>query len=131
MSIRVERHPDQDVTVFVVEGESSLAEQIGVLRDFYEHQPAHDVIWDFTALAGERLSADDLQEIIAFVANYRTERLHGRTALVSAQDLDYGLSRMSETLAELKNLPWEIRAFRGREAAVAWLADEARRVPDA
>ena len=82
-------------------------------------------------LAGERLSADDLQEIIAFVANYRTERLHGRTALVSAQDLDYGLSRMSETLAELKNLPWEIRHFRGREAAGAWQADEARRVPDA
>ena len=43
--------------------------------------------------------------------------------LVASGDLEYGLSRFSQTLAEIKNYPLQIEVFRSFEAAIQWLEE--------
>jgi hypothetical protein len=37
--------------------------------------------------------------------------------------VDFGLSRMSEMLAEGEKVPWSIRAFRSMAQAMQWIDD--------
>lgn len=111
----------RNLTLFTVEGDLTFDEQMAVLRDFYEGTPTANVIWDFRAMEGTRISAAQLREIIAFIKRHEGKRPRGKTALVSATDLDFGLSRMGQAYAEGDRLPWEMRAFRSMEEAIHWI----------
>ena len=58
---------------------------------------------------------------IDFVKSRGLKRGAGKTALVAETQLDFGLGRMSRSLAESENVPWEIRAFRSMAEAEAWI----------
>lgn len=124
MSITVHHHPERDLTIFEVEGQTSLTEQIESLRGFYDHAPTHLAIWDFSQMSGARLSPEELKQIIAFIRSHGGKRAFGRTALVAENDLDFGLSRMSSMLAEAGQVQWQIEAFRSRQDALLWLGLE-------
>ena len=52
-------------------------------------------------------------------ANKRT--LSGKTAIITADDRGYGMSRMLETLYRLEQMPFEIQVFNNLEEAVEWM----------
>ena len=111
----------RNLTVFSVKGELTFAEQMATLRQFYDETPTRNVIWDFRQLAGHRISSDELREIISFIKWHGQNRPAGKTALVSATDLDFGLSRMSQAYAEQERVPWPIESFRTMEDALRWI----------
>jgi len=111
----------RDLTVFIAEGELTFEEQIAVLRDFYGGTTTANVIWDFRLLGGTRISSEELEKIIAFSKSHESRRPKGKTALVAATNLDFGLSRMSQAYADNKKMLWEIRAFRSMDEAVKWI----------
>jgi len=121
MPITTERFPSRDLTVFTPVGSSGLDEQIAVLKDFYEATPTRNVLWDFRNIRGKRLSSGDLRLIIEHLGRYRDRRPPGKTALVSSTELDFGLSRMSGSLADSEELPWKIQAFSSFAEAESWL----------
>jgi hypothetical protein len=47
-------------------------------------------------------------------------------AFVATKDLEFGLTRMWEMIAENTGLQWETMAFRNREKAEIWLKDRIR-----
>jgi len=65
--------------------------------------------------------SEELREIVAFIKHHENKRSGGKTALVSETNLDYGLSRMSNSYAEIADLPWEIQAFRSMDEAIKWI----------
>lgn len=111
----------RDLAVFYVKGELSFEEQMATLRRFYDGTPTRNVIWDFRQMTGHRISSDELREIVSFIKWHGQNRLAGKTALVSATDLDYGLARMSQAYAEQENVPWQIMGFRTMEDALRWI----------
>ena len=111
----------RDLTIFTVKGELTFAGQMDAINAFYSGVPTANVLWDFRLMEGNRVSSEELAELFAFIEDNQWKRPKGKTALVAASDLDYGLSRVSETFALIKNLPWEIRAFRSFYMALDWI----------
>lgn len=122
MAIRVVHQPEFDLTIFLVE-EASVDERIAALRWFYDEGTTRNALWDMTALEGSRPTADEIRTIVGILSDHAHKRPDGRTALVGKSDLDFGLSRMGSILSELRELPWEIQAFRTQEEALAWITD--------
>ena len=110
-----------DLTMFIVEGTLTFEMQIKALQKFYTDKPSANMLWDFRKITGTRISSEEVQKLIAFMKGYKDKRPHGKTALVSTKDLDFGLSRMSATYAKIENIPWEIQAFHSLEEALDWL----------
>ena len=48
-------------------------------------------------------------------------------AVVAMKDLEFGLSRMWETMVELSGIEWETKIFREREKAEIWIKDKIRK----
>ena len=123
MGIDISDDPGRNLTVFAATGELTYEAQIDVLRKFYTGRPTPNVIWDLRALTGMRLSTEEIAKIIAYIKKYQSVRPKGKTALVTSTDVDFGLSRMSEMLAEGEKVPWSIRAFRSMAQAMQWIDD--------
>lgn len=121
MTISLHHDDTKDLTIFTAVGELTFDKQIAVLRDFYDGTPTANVLWDMRKIEGNRISAEELQKIITFIKRHSDKRPHGKTALVSAKDIDFGLSMMSHAYAENENLPWKIIPFRSMDKAIKWI----------
>ncbi|WP_205743372.1 hypothetical protein [Geobacter sp. FeAm09] len=109
------------MTVFTAKGELTFDGQMAALRDFYNGTPTADVIWDLRMTSGNRISVVELRKIVVFIKQYADRRPPGRTALVSADNLDFGWGRVVEMYAEIENLPWHIRTFSSMSEATRWI----------
>jgi hypothetical protein len=109
------------LTIFTAEGDLTFDEQMGALRDFYQGTPTANVIWDLRMTRGNSISVVELRKIIAFIKQYAEKRPRGRTALVSANNLDFDWGRVVEMYAEIENLPWHIRTFPLMDDATGWV----------
>ena len=121
MPIKMESDHKRNLTTFSASGELTYAEQIAALQEFYGTKPTVNVLWDFRAITGNRISSRELGHIIAFVKENEKKRPAGKTALVASTDAHFGLARMSEIMAEGEGLPWAMRAFRSIERAFDWI----------
>ncbi len=121
MTITITIDEKRDLTLFTAEGELTFREQMTALRKFYRGNPSANVIWDFRKIAGNRISSQELQKIISFIKQHESKRPLGRTALIAATDLDFGLSRMGQTYADVEDLSWEMEAFRSLAPALRWI----------
>jgi hypothetical protein len=117
------------LTIFTVKGELTFDVQMNALKAFYSGEPTANVLWDFRLMEGNRLSSDELGKIFAFIRANQAKRPNGKTALVAATDLDYGLSRVSETLSHVQHLPWDMRAFRSMDDALKWIDSDSQVPP--
>ncbi|BBO76964.1 hypothetical protein DSCW_43810 [Desulfosarcina widdelii] len=109
------------LTIFTVEGELTFEEQMNALKAFYSGDPTANVLWDFRLMKGNRVSSQELEELFNFIKANRAKRLQGKTALVATSDLDFGLSRVSEAYSQIRQLPWEMKAFRTMDEALEWI----------
>lgn len=124
MTISTSHDPSRDLTIFTAAGELTYAEQMTVLQAFYGGAPTANTIWDFRAINGNRISSEEVGNIISFVKQNADRRKKGKTALVAGTDLDFGLSRIGEIYADIEKLPWRIQAFRSMDAALKWLDEK-------
>jgi hypothetical protein len=75
------------------------------------------MLWD---LSRARVpSSFDVRSVTSFIHRNRP-KIPGRTAIVAAQDVAYGISRAAQV--HLEDVPVDLQVFRKREDAVEWLA---------
>jgi len=65
------------------------------------------------------ISTSAVRRLVSFSKKTETQLLGSRVAIVADQPVLYGFSRMYELL---RDPPYELRVFRGRGEAEAWLA---------
>jgi hypothetical protein len=121
MTISSSYDDKRHLTVFTVKGELTFDEQIATLKDFYGGAPTANVLWDFRAIEGIRVSSEELHEIILFIKRHQSKRPQGKTVLLSIKDIDFGLSRVSEAYANYEKLPWKMKAFKSMDEALKWI----------
>lgn len=110
-----------DLTTFTLSGEIKVNDPIDALGEYYKDNPTRKAIWDFREVSGNRVSSEELRQMIMFAKQHEGLRKDGKTALVAGTDLDFGLARMADSLAAVEDFSVKIRTFRSMEEAAAWL----------
>ena len=124
MSITTSVDNDKQLTTHTVIGEVSFEEEMTTLKKFWEGQTTRNVMWDFRKASLARVSSGKTEAIMDYIKHHSGKYSGGKTALVASGDLEYGLSRFSQTLAEMKSYPLQLEVFRSFEAAIQWLGEE-------
>lgn len=123
MTIRTTRI-EPNLTVFTIVGDTSFEEIMATLRSLYAASPTRDVMWDLRAGTISTLSYEQLNDIVDFVARVAEERAGGKTALVTWQQVDYGIARSIDGRGERRALPFNTRTFRSYDNALHWLSTD-------
>jgi hypothetical protein len=116
--------PGTGISTLTAVGRVTANEVIAALDEFYAGSPTLLALCDLSQADLLLFSTEQVARIVAFTIARAQARLGGRTAIVSVGDLEYGMARMYEVLAELGKHAVVIRAFRAREDASQWLREE-------
>lgn len=111
---------ETQLTTFEAEGELAFTEIRQVITDYYRGDVTPLVLWDLRKASLNSLSSQDVQGLANFLEQHGAIRQGGLTALVAADDADYGMLRMGEAYAD--GVPFSTRIFRSIEKARQWLA---------
>ena len=121
--VLVEYDAERDLMIHTIIGSvtfEQMREQISVL--YRAEHVALNVMWDFTQGSLEAIGTPDLLSIVPLVKSFGGVRAGGKSAIIVSGDLEFGLARMLEALAEGNQLEHTISVFRTREEADIWLA---------
>ena len=110
-----------DLTVVTVVGEVDAGQVLSQIITFLTGEPTQLVLWDIRAGSLAGISRDELRMIVDTGAPYAVRRRGGRTAVVCSKEVDYGISRMFQSFANLGHIPFEIEIFRNIRVAREWL----------
>lgn len=115
---------ENDLTVVTVVGEVDEKQLLNQITSFLTGKPTQLVLWDLREGSLAKITGKDLRMIAQQGAKFADSRRGGRTAIVCSRDLEYGFSRMFQTLAELYHVPFDINVFRNAEEAREWLNED-------
>ncbi len=122
MPIQFEIDRDRNLTTFTLQGQVKLAEMLEALNAYGKGGVTLNELYDVRQLAGERISAEDIEAVANYFKQYgRVRPDNSKTAILVTNELDYGLSRMIQLLTD-GSVPFRINVFRTLESAMAWLA---------
>ena len=123
MTIRTYIDADVGIAVQKLSGAMTAVDVVDAQRNLYVAMGVHPklpCLWDVTE--GDVAATMDWTGMKLAVEGSEAiwDRMRGgRTAILVADEADFGMGRMYATLAE--NMPREIRVFYSRPDAIAWL----------
>ncbi len=123
MPITTHIDKSKDLTVFTVKGILIFDEAVLVVKDLFSGDPTLHRLWDLLKVTDVKIASEQVEEIAALPLHYRGKGDQGKTAIVANETLVFGLSRMLETQAELKGLPYQIKVFHNADEAYQWLGE--------
>ena len=88
---------------------------------YYNNRVTRLALWDLTQADLSEIKAEDLRNDAARTKALADARRGGKTAIVSGNNLAYGLSRMLEVFYDLEDIPFDVQVFRNVEDARRWL----------
>ena len=113
--------PERQLTVFKCSGELTRTELYNAITSYLKETPTIYELWDFTSARFPTVSKEDLRDSAFLGRKYGSKKRGGKNAIVAPEDLEYGLSRMFKMMAEIVELPFEVRVFRSLDEATLWL----------
>jgi len=121
MKFRVHQYKELDLTIHEATEQIDTHDIISLLEDFYQSRVTTYLIWDLNKGGNPELSPDDIARIIGISVKYGSQRKNGKTAIVTDNDLYYGLSRMYESYSAIEpDMSLQVQVFRDFEQAIAW-----------
>jgi hypothetical protein len=127
MGLTFRIHPERDLTIFLAEGEVSLADVLQAYREAKDnHGLTKHTIWDARAATFKNFSnfeMDQLDQFLALIQDRDKSRLGGRSALLFSCEEDaavfQSLLRYSYRLPQRRKIVFTL------EDAYAWILDGA------
>lgn len=110
-----------ELTVFKCTGKVLSTDIEESITAFYAGRPTRHVMWDISDAEISELSATDVRRIAEQTKRVAHSRPGGKTAIVSAADMPFGLARMYQAFAELAEQNSHVEVFRSTEEALAWI----------
>jgi hypothetical protein len=124
-TVSLELDPVSKITTATGRGRVIASDLLAALHAFYDNAPTMLALCDISDADLSSLPSDELSRIVQFTERRAEVRRGGKTAIAASRNLEYGMARMYEILAEAYAHPVTIRAFRTREEALQWLREEA------
>ena len=116
--------PERQLTVFNCSGELTRTELYNAIISFLKETPTQYELWDFTNARFPTVSKEDLRDSAFLGRKYGSNKRGGKNAIVAPENLEYGLSRMFKMMAEIVEVPFEVRVFRSLDEATLWLFEK-------
>lgn len=114
----------RNFTTFTFQGEVTLSEMIEVMNSYGKRGVTLHELYDVRQIEGERFSNEDIDVVVLYFRQYGKVRPEdGKTAVLVTEAIDYGISRMIQTLTE-GEVPFKVGIFHSMEDALAWLEVE-------
>jgi hypothetical protein len=124
MRITTEVDNDNQLTTHTVIREVTFEDALTTLNQFWEGHQTKNVLWDLRKAVVADFSSKEAKIVSNYIKNHLEKRPEGKTAMVVSGDLEYGLSRMVQTLGEIRGLSLQIGVFRSFKEATLWLEEE-------
>lgn len=123
--IRRQHYPELDLIVHIAAGRLEVDDLIDVARSLYEMDPPPLYsLWELADEAAAGLSLQRMREIQSKMLGHVRGRDGGKTAIVAPSDFTFGSARQYVTLADARDLAFDLQVFRTRESALEWLGIE-------
>ncbi len=124
MPIQFETDRETDLTTFTFKGQVTLSEMLDAMNAYGKSGVTRNELYDVRQLAGDRISAEDIEAVVGYFQRYGNVRPeNSKTAVLVADQLDFGISRMLQQLTE-GEVPFSIGVFETQEQAMTWLQEE-------
>ena len=120
-NIKVSIDQNRQVTIHEVVGFITADEVISAFEEFASKSPTQYLLWDFSGAEVSSITSDGLRKIVSVGKTKAHLRPGGKTALLVSGDLEFGIARMYEMLAEVHDHPIRHRIFTAKEEAINWL----------
>jgi hypothetical protein len=124
MTITKSVDPEKLLTILVASGELSFKKIMASLKSFYEDQPTKNLLWNFRNAKMTSITSGHIEVITSYVEQHGHKRSGGKSAWVVSRDLEFGMMRITETLALVKKIPFQIKLFRSLDKAEQWLEED-------
>ena len=123
MAVDTRIDEETGIAIQEIRGDLSADEILKAQEDLYLESgfdPSRPCLWDATNgnVAGA-MSGAEMQGAANRSTTLWERMAGGRTAILVAREADFGMGRMYEQMAA--DMPRELRVFRDRDEAVAWL----------
>lgn len=126
MAISYEIDQERDVVLAHAEGALDLSDTLAHVAEVFgdeRFRPGMHAVFDMSQATLASFQANDVHRLLGALETKPQSLGPGaRWAIVAASELDFGVSRMFEMLAE--TLPIEVRVFSERAEAEAWVGAE-------
>ena len=122
--IRTTINEARQLTIFECIGKAVPEEILATIASVYEGEPTLHQLWDFTEATVHHIPAETIREFVKSVSERMHRREGGKSALVSSEDIGFGLARVYSAVAEINDLKIEVGAFRTVEEALAWIEED-------
>ena len=113
--------PENNLTIFTVEGDLSSDEILAHTTKYYIENPTKLVLWDASKGSVKIITANDFRNIANKMKTQTEKREGGKTAIVGKFDIDFGSARMYEAYTDMEALKVTYKVFRDTDEAIKWL----------
>jgi hypothetical protein len=111
----------KDFTTFTFQGEVTLSEMLDTMNSYGRSGVTLHELYDARQIEGERFSNEDIDVVVLYFRQYGKVRPEdSKTAVLVTEAIDYGISRMIQTLTE-GEVSFRVEIFHSMEKALAWL----------
>jgi hypothetical protein len=111
----------KDLTIATASGQMSARDFREWTANYYRGTVTKLVLWDILDADLSGLHADDIMHDAKQTKELANMRIGGKTAIVSSNSLEYGMSRMLEAFYDLESVPFEVQVFHTLGDAKRWL----------
>lgn len=112
---------EKNLTIHTVLGPLDLKDVSEELDRYYSGYITKLTLWDLTREGQHLWQKEHIIALVKKMKDHSYLREGGKTAIVVYKDLDFGLSRMVQTYADIQNIAFEIAVFRDIDKAKEWL----------
>jgi hypothetical protein len=111
-----------ELTTFVAEGEMSSDEIFAAFTHFLEGGATPFALWDLSRASLAELKAESIRVLARRMAHAaKGRRPRGRTALVCARPVDFGVAHILAAYLSGEDYPVDVATFTSMDSAKAWL----------
>jgi hypothetical protein len=124
MAISTHIDPGTGARTHTVTGDLKVFDVRRTLEDAYarpEFRPEASALWDLREATGD-VPTEDVRHLVDFVTKMVGDGEQGKVAIIIPSDLDFGLSRMYETILGGQSRK-PMKVFQDIDEAQSWLDD--------
>ena len=121
MSIEAKRDKSRDLTLIKVTGVLTYEKVMKLIEAFYAGEPTKNVLWDLVDARENKLSLDQMDDLISYQPRFDGKGDSGKTAIVAQDGHLWGLSRMLAQESNKLEAKYTVMVFSSEDAAHRWL----------
>ena len=108
-------------TLHTAHGVMTKKDILTIVDNYYQGTVTQCILWNFVEAELTQISSEDVRVLASLTKTYCKARPGGKTALVFARLVDYGIGRMFQILSEMSDENVEFMPFSDMASAREWL----------